>query len=62
MARVLLNSFLCDRKQCLKNGIAKSDWIVINHGDPQGTVLRPLIFIFHVKDFSEAVSTNCDVL
>ena len=59
--RVLLNSFLCDRIQCVKKGIAKSEWIVINHGDPQGTVLGPLIFIFYVKDFSEAVSTNCVV-
>ena len=61
-ARILLNSFLCDRKQCVKNGIAKSDWVVINHGVPQGPVLGPLIFILYVNDFSEAVSTNCDVL
>ena len=61
-ARILLNSFLCDRKQCVKNGIAKSDWVVINHGVPQGTVLGPLIFILYVNDFSEAVSTNCDLL
>ena len=47
---------------CVKNGIAKSDWVVINHGVPQGTVLGPLIFILYVNDFSEAVSTYCDVL
>ena len=61
-ARILLNSFFCDRKQCVKNGIPKSDWVVINHGDLQGTDLGPLIFIIYVNDFSEAVSTNCDVL
>ena len=61
-SRILLNSFLCDRKQCLKNGIAKSDWVVINHGVPRGTVLGPLILTLYVNDFSEAVSTNCDVL
>ena len=60
--RILLNSFFCDRKQCVKYGIAKSDWVVINHGVPQGIVLGPLIFILYVNDFSEAVSTNCDVL
>ena len=40
-AIISLNSLLCDRKQCLKNWIAKSDWVVINHGVPQGTVLGP---------------------
>ena len=60
-ARIILNSFLYDRKQCVKNGMAKSDWVVINHGVPQGTVLGPLIFILYVNDFSEAVSKNCDV-
>ena len=61
-ARILLNSFLCDRKHSVKKWIAKSDYVVINHGVPQGTVLRPLIFILYVNDFSEAVSPNCDVL
>ena len=61
-AGILLNSFLCDRQQCVKNGIAKSDWAVINHGVPQGTVLGPLILILYVNDFSEAASTNCDLL
>ena len=49
-ARTLLNSFLCDRKQCAKNGIAKSDWSVKNHSVPYGTVLGPLIFILYVND------------
>ena len=61
-ARILLNSFFCDRKQCVKNWIPKSDWVVINHGFPQGTDLGTLIFILYVNDFSEAVSTICDVL
>ena len=51
-----------DRKRCVKNWIAKLDWVVINHGVPQEIVLGPLIFIFFVNNFIEAVSTNCDVL
>ena len=61
-ARILLHSFLCDKKQCLKNGIAKSGWFVINQCVPQGTILGPLIFLLYANDFSEAVSTNCDTI
>ena len=38
------------------------DWVVIKHGVLQGTVLWPLIFILFFNKFSEAVSTNFDVL
>ena len=44
-ARVLLNSFLINRKQCVRNGIVESDCTILNHGVPQGTVLGPLVFI-----------------
>ena len=40
----------------------KSDWVGVNHGVPQGTVLGPSIFIPYVNNFGETVSTNCDVL
>ena len=52
-ARVLLNSFLFNRKQCVRNGLVESDWTIINHGVPQGTVLGPLVFILYVNDFGE---------
>ena len=54
-ARVLLNSFLINRKQFVRNGIVESDWTIINHGVPQGTVLRPLVFILYVNDFGEKI-------
>ena len=61
-ARVLLNSFLINRKQCVRNGLVESDWTIINHGVPQGTVLGPLIFILYVNDFGEVIGKSSNVL
>ena len=43
-ARILLNSFLCDRKQCVKNGVAKSDWVVHKSRCSSGNCLRAFNF------------------
>ena len=61
-ARVLWNSFLNNRKQCVRNGITESGWTIINHGVPQGTVLGPLVFILYVNDFGEEIGKNSNVL
>ena len=54
-ARFLFNSFLINRKQCVRNGIVASDWTIIYHGVQQGTVLRPLVLILYVNDFGEEI-------
>ena len=40
----MLESFLSNRKQCVKNGFEYSNWLTINDAVPQGTILGPLIF------------------
>ena len=58
----MLESFLSSRKQCVKNGIEYSNWVTINHGVSQGTVLGPLNFIMYINDFPEKMKKREDVL
>ena len=61
-ARFLMISFLINRKQCVRNGIVESDWTIINHSAPQGTVIEPLVFILYVNNFGEKIGKSSNVL
>ena len=50
--------FFRDHQQCVKLRNHFSDWITLNHGVPQGTVLRTLVFIFHINDFKNQINRN----
>ena len=45
-----LTNFLTGRKMRTKLGTVESPWASVNAGVPQGTLLGPVCFIFHIND------------
>ena len=46
----LIRSYLTNRAQRMKIGTCRSDWLVINKGVPQGSILGPLLFDIFIGD------------
>jgi hypothetical protein len=49
-ACLLLCSYLQNRHQRVKIGSTKSDWLLLNKGVPQGSILGPILFNIFIND------------
>ena len=59
----LIRSYLKDRTQKVVFSGNESDWILLNRGVPQGTVLGPILFNIYVNDLHRVIdSVNCQVI
>ena len=59
----LMTSYLKDRTQKVVFSGKESNWILLNRGVPQGTVLGPILFNIYVNDLHRAIDNdNCQVI
>ena len=54
----IMESFLCERKQSLRNGSQRTSASAVSFDVPQGSVLGPLLFIIYFNN----IKKNCNLI
>ena len=53
-----IRNFLIGRNQRVVINSAKSEWVPVTSGIPQGSVLRPVLFIIYVNDLPDIIHSS----